>query len=76
MFPSTGVQCVWAALKVTSTFNTDGQPITLTTTKQPFTYNKTLSNPACPKSGTLSGTWTLTTISPAGNQAPIYLGTS
>ncbi len=62
-FPAAGgAKCEFEASKVVSSFNaTAGSgPITLTTTSQLFKINKKTSNPACPKTGTLSGHFTLT----------------
>jgi len=58
-FPKAGgAKCTYEAAKVKSTFNTTGV-ITQTVTNQVFKVNKKTSNPACPTSGKLSGTFKL-----------------
>ena len=57
VFPTSGATCVFEAAKVKSTF-TPGGPVTIVTSKQKFKLNKKASTPACPKEGTLSGTFT------------------
>ena len=53
-----GIECTFEASKVKSTFNIGG-PTTITTSKQKFKLAKG-SNVACPKEGTLSGTFSVT----------------
>lgn len=53
-----GIACTFEASKVKSTFNVGG-PTIIETTKQKFKGNKG-NNPACPKEGTLSGKWSVT----------------
>lgn len=59
-----GASCTYESSKVSSTFvpGAAGSPVAveLTTTKQVFKINKKTSNPACPKTGELSGTWAVT----------------
>jgi hypothetical protein len=58
-FPGAGgAKCTYEASKVKSTFNTSGV-ITQTVSEQVFKVNKKTSNPACPTSGKLSGTFKL-----------------
>ncbi len=58
-FPNAGgAKCIFEASKVKSSF-TIGGPVKITTTKQKFKANKSLSNAQCPKEGTLSGEFTL-----------------
>jgi len=54
-----GVACTFEASKVKSSF-TIGGPLSLSTTKQKFKASKKISNPQCPKEGTLTGTWSVT----------------
>lgn len=58
-----GASCTYEASKVKSTFTPGAAgspvPVELTTTKQVFKVNKGVSNPACPKSGELSGHFTM-----------------
>ncbi len=59
-FPSAGgAKCTFEASKVKSSF-TIGGPVVIKTVKQKFKANKKLSNAQCPKEGTLSGEWTVT----------------
>ncbi len=59
-FPGAGgAKCIFEASKVKSSF-TIGGPVQLVTSKQKFKASKKLSNPQCPKEGTLSGHWTVT----------------
>jgi hypothetical protein len=55
---SGGIECTFEASKVKSTFNIGGAT-TITTSKQKFKLAKG-SNAACPKEGTLTGTWAVT----------------
>lgn len=54
-----GIECVFEASKVKSSFNIGG-PTTIKTESQKFKVNKKASNAVCPKEGTLSGTWAVT----------------
>ena len=59
-FPGAGgAKCTFEASKVKSSF-TIGGPVQLLTSKQKFKASKKLSNPQCPKEGTLTGHWTVT----------------
>jgi hypothetical protein len=59
-FPNAGgAKCTFEASKVKSAF-TIGGPVVIHTVKQKFKANKKVSNPQCPKEGTLSGDWTVT----------------
>jgi hypothetical protein len=58
-FPGAGgAKCTYEAAKVKATFNTSGI-VTETVKEQVFKANKKTSNPACPTSGKLSGTFKL-----------------
>ncbi len=56
-----GVQCVYAAKKLKSTYTAGvpgkPAPIEVTTASQKLTRSKHASSPACPKSGRLSASW-------------------
>ncbi len=54
-----GISCVFEASTVKATFNTSG-PVIAKTTSQKFKANKKESNEACPKEGTLSGEFAMT----------------
>jgi hypothetical protein len=57
-FPNAaGAKCTFETAKVKSSF-TVGGPVVLHTVKQKFKANKSVSNPQCPKEGTLTGDWT------------------
>ena len=56
---SGGIKCTFEAAKVKSTF-TIGGPVVIHTVKQKFKGNKKANNAACPKEGTLSGEWSVT----------------
>lgn len=59
-FPGAGgVKCTFEASKVKSTFKIGGA-LKITTSKQKFKASKSLSNPQCPKEGTLSGEFSVT----------------
>lgn len=58
-FEGGSVKCTFEASKVKSTFNIGGA-VTITTSKQKFKANKKSSGSACPKEGTLTGTWAVT----------------
>jgi hypothetical protein len=59
-FPSAaGAKCTFETAKVKSTF-TVGGPVVIHTVKQKFKTNKSASNPQCPKEGTLTGDWAVT----------------
>jgi len=62
-FSQAGVECTWAARKVNSTFNANGQAITVMTTNAKF---KAVAgnNPTCPAMGTVSASWSLRTKIP------------
>lgn len=64
--------CTWSFAKVDGTFNTDGRPISIATSAQKFKRLGTLA--ACPKKGTLSATWALTTVEPKSAMIPVALG--
>jgi len=70
-----GAVCHFTAPRVNGTFNADGNPITLSTTKQQFKLDTSLSNSrGCPKAGVLNATWTLTYKPPgSGEEYPIIL---
>lgn len=72
-----GVVCHYAKESLTGTFNTDGNPITVSTTKQSFALDTTVANSrGCRKSAVLTSTWQLTTT-PAGSaeEFPVILAT-
>ena len=75
MFPN-DARCTWTAAKLESTFNTDGQPIALTTSNQSLKLDTSLSDTSCPTSGTISATGTLFATSPDGQQIPVFLATN
>ncbi len=59
-FPNAGgLKCTFEASKVKSTF-TIGGPVVIHTAKQKFKANKKTSGTGCPKEGTLTGEWTVT----------------
>ena len=59
-FPDAGgPKCTFEASKVKSSF-TIGGPVVILTIKQKFKANKKVSSPQCPKEGTLTGDWTVT----------------
>jgi len=59
-FPNEGgLKCTFEAAKVKSSF-TIGGPVVIHTVKQKFKANKKISGAQCPKEGTLTGDWTVT----------------
>ena len=58
-FPNEGIKCTFEASKVKSTF-TIGGAVVIHTVKQKFKANKKTSGAGCPKEGTLTGDWTVT----------------
>jgi hypothetical protein len=59
-FPdSGGLKCTFETAKVKSSF-TIGGPVVIHTVKQKFKANKKTSGAGCPKEGTLTGDWTVT----------------
>ncbi len=58
-FPNEGIKCTFEAAKVKSSF-TIGGAVVIHTVKQKFKANKKTSGAGCPKEGTLTGDWTVT----------------
>ena len=67
--------CRYAAAKLGGKFNTDGNPITISTTKQPFKLEQGPNNThGCPKTGAITATWQLTTSLPGSpEELPVVL---
>ncbi len=71
------VHCTWEASKVKSSFDADGRPIQITEADEKFKVDRSMSDAACPRTGTMSASWTLTTSVPGSTsdeQAPVVLG--
>ena len=70
-----GVVCHYTAAAATGKFNADGNPITISTTRQSFKLDKVASNShGCPKTAGLTATWQLTTSLPgSAEEYPIVL---